>query len=125
MSVVTNLVVALMIVTSGEEPVRAMPIECQWGDILLCCSTNEFSYPYPTVGGIETLYRKTCKTNFVYGTTIDAHRISEFCAEWPCNATHTFKPHDLAGAKVEQIFFNIGDKHWRCPKHSKAKGGGK
>lgn len=101
-----------MIVTSGEEPVLAMPIHSA-SDVKDGWMINAF-------GSSETLYRKTNTTNFVYSTTIDVHHFGEFfCAEWPCNATHTFKPHDLFGAKVEQIYFNLGDKYWRCPKHKK------
>ena len=122
MSVVTNLVVALMIVTSGEEPVRAVPVK-----ELVCDPPfpNTFNRKTVTDGEPETLYRKTHTTNFVYGTTIDAHRVTEFCQDLSCRESHTFKPCDLFGAKVEQIFFNIGDKYWRCPKHSKTKGGAK
>lgn len=104
-----------MIVTSGEEPVLAMPISPA-SDVKDGWMVNAF-------GSSETLYRKTCKTNFVYSTTIDAHRVGEFCAEWPCKATHTFKPCDLFGVKVEQIYFNLGDKYWRCPKHKKQESG--
>ena len=116
MTVITNIVVALMIVTQGEEPVQARPVEWQWGSYMLCSSTNTFAYPYPTDGAIETLYRKTCKTNFVYSTTIQTGRIGTVkCRHRPCGLFHAYQPCDLFGRDIEYIGFRVDD--WYCPRH--------
>ena len=60
MTVITNLVVALMIVTSGEEPVQAREL----------LKSDGFLQSY---GKQETLYRKTTKTNFVYSADVNLY----------------------------------------------------
>ena len=106
MTTITNLVVALMIVTSGEEKVKARvvndsPPENEW--IVSVC------------GPVETLYRKTCTTNFIYSADIHIERLSAWCHAPECNKRKQFTAEDVFGCDVETfgpIF---------CKEHEKGK----
>lgn len=106
MTTITNLVVALMIVTSGEEPVKAMPIQTSCDDVWMVQSH----------GQIETLYRKTCKTNFVYSANIAADSIRVPCKiDW-CMEEHRFTSEELFGKHVQSISFYYDDPIY-CETH--------
>ena len=108
MTVITNMVVALMIVTSGEEPIQAIPIKPE-PDVQDGWMVNVF-------GSMETLYRRTCKTNFVYSTTIKTGRIGTVkCRHRPCGLFHAYQPCDLFGHDIDFIGFRVDD--WYCPAH--------
>lgn len=62
MSVITNLVVAMMIVTNGMQKVQGRVIPDSD-----CCVSQ---YIISLGGPIEELYRKTSTTNFVFGGAI-------------------------------------------------------
>ena len=125
MTVITNMVVALMIVTQGEEPVRAYPeIEVKRPESQYCLPVgnhvsdsifNSIVLVRPS-DNVETLYRKTCKTNFVYSTTIQTGRIGTVkCRHRPCGLFHAYQPCDLFGRDIEYIGFRVDD--WYCPRH--------
>jgi len=119
MSVITNIVVALMIVTQGEEPVKAIPYteppKISDGGIMLCNDLQSYLNKCAW-GDPETLYRKTCKTNFVYSTTIQTGRIGTVkCRHRPCGLFHAYQPCDLFGRDIEYIGFRVDD--WYCPRH--------
>ena len=119
MTVMTNLVVALMIVTQGEEPVKAIPYTepptIQDGGEMLCNDLQNYLNKCAW-GDPETLYRKTCKTNFVYSTTIQTGRIGTVkCRHRPCGLFHAYQPCDLFGRDIEYIGFRVDD--WYCPRH--------
>ena len=119
MSVITNIVVALMIVTQGEEPVKAIPYteppKISDGGIMFCNDLQSYLNKYAW-GDPETLYRKTCKTNFVYSTTIQTGRIGTVkCRHRPCGLFHAYQPCDLFGRDIEYIGFRVDD--WYCPAH--------
>jgi len=92
MTVITNLVVALMIVTNGMESVKARvvndsPPENEW--IVNVC------------GPIETLYRKTCTTNFIYSAEVPVESIRAWCQHDPyCNKIKHFKIEEIFGRRV-------------------------
>lgn len=117
MTVITNMVVALMIVTQGEEPVKAIPYSDPptLGQMMLC-SGESYYLNRMAFGNVETLYRKTCKTNFVYSTTIQTGRIGTVkCRHRPCDLFHAYQPCDLFGSDIEYIGFRVDD--WYCPRH--------
>ena len=119
MTVITNMVVALMIVTQGEEPVKAIPYteppKISAGGIMLCNDLQSYLNKCAW-GDPETLYRKTCKTNFVYSTTIQTGRIGTVeCRHRPCGLFHAYQPSDLFGRDIEYIGFRVDD--WYCPRH--------
>ena len=119
MTVITNIVVALMIVTQGEEPVKAIPYteppKISDGGIMLCNDLQSYLNKCAW-GDPETLYRKTCKTNFVYSTTIQTGRIGTVkCRHRPCGLFHAYQPCDLFGRDIEYIGFRVDD--WYCPRH--------
>lgn len=107
-----------MIVTSGEEPVRAIRYTPE-----TCINTGSRYLNPIAAGRVETLYCKTSTTNFVYSTTVRTCCLRERCEVWPCGAMRNFEPCDLLGVEVENIYFNFGDKYWRCPKHRKQESG--
>ena len=110
MTTITNLVVALMIVTSGEEPVKAMPIQTSCDDVWMVQS----------YGQTETLYRKTCTTNFVYSTDINVDLIRTSCnLDW-CMNEHRFTAEELFGKRIQHIFFYYDDPIY-CEKHKSLK----
>ena len=95
-----------MIVTSGEEPVEAMPIQ----------KTIEKERIVQSFGTSETLYRKTCKTNFVYSTDINVDLIRTSCnLDW-CMNEHRFTAEELFGKRIQHIFFFYDDPIY-CEKH--------
>ena len=111
MTVMTNLVVALMIVTNGMESVKARvvndsPPENEW--IVNVC------------GPVETLYRKTCTTNFVYSADINVELLSAYCHVLGCNKRKQFTVKDIFGCPVES-FFVRWDKPIFCKEHDKGK----
>lgn len=119
MTVITNIVVALMIVTQSEEPVKAIPYteppKISDGGIMLCNDLQSYLNKCAW-GDPETLYRKTCKTNFVYSTTIQTGRIGPVkCRHRPCGLFHAYQPCDLFGCDIEHIGFRVDD--WYCPRH--------
>ena len=125
MTVITNMVVALMIVTQGEEPVQAYPqIEikrpAQYDVMLVSNPIFETLYRDCVVVGPsdrpETLYRKTCKTNFVYSANIDVGKIHGPCKSIGCDGRKQFTIDELFKCPIRGIYFEtpIGlycDKH--------------
>ena len=112
MTVITNLVVALMIVTSGEEPVQAKVV--QHGDDGVWCWQN--------YGDTETLYRKTTKTNFVYSADVNLYGFRVPCTFKPyCNGFHYFTIDELFGKSISSIYFNY-DEPIYCKEHAKMLG---
>ena len=109
MTTITNLVVALMIVTSGEEPVKAMPIQ----------KTIENEWTVQTFGTSETLYRKTCKTNFVYSAKINTP-ICVMCPAPLCQSERKFTIEDLFGCQVQSFWVHC-DANPYCEKHKSLK----
>ena len=108
-----------MIVTQGEEPVKAIPYteppKISDGGIMLCNDLQSYLNKCAW-GDPETLYRKTCKTNFVYSTTIQTGRIGTVkCRHRPCGLFHAYQPCDLFGCDIEYIGFRVDD--WYCPRH--------
>ena len=108
-----------MIVTQGEEPVKAIPYteppKISDGGIMFCNDLQSYLNKYAW-GNPETLYRKTCKTNFVYSTTIQTGRIGTVkCRHRPCGLFHAYQPCDLFGCDIEYIGFRVDD--WYCPAH--------
>ena len=104
---ITNVVVALMIVSGGEEPVLAVP-----------CARHESRYPMLTAWEEpETLYRKTCKTNWVYATSIQVERLQGVCDERGCFGTTFMEPADLIGSKVHSVYFDV-KKPLKCSQHA-------
>ena len=107
MTVITNLVVALMIVSSGEEPVQAMPV---------IDSGQDNGWSMNVIGGLETLYRKTTKTNFVYSAGIKTEWLERSCHHPGCDRRNPLSPQDLFGHDVAWIGFHF-DYYWFCGKH--------
>lgn len=105
MTVTTNLVVALMIVTNGMEPVRARVVN-EW--IVGAC------------GPVETLYRKTCTTNFIYSADIHIEHLSAWCQAPECDKRKQFTAEDVFGHYVE-AFGVRWDKPIFCKEHEKGK----
>lgn len=107
MSIVTNIVVALMIVTHGEEPVKAIPYteppKISDGGIMLC---NDWqSYLNKSAwGDPETLYRKTCRTNFVYSAKVMTP-ISSYCQSPGCDKLHYYTANELFMCPIAGIYF--------------------
>lgn len=99
MTTITNLVVALMIVTSCEEPVKAREIH----------QSNDEVWFVQTYGDVETLYRKTSKTNFVYSTDIDLGLIKAPCARKGCKNVRRLTAEELFGKPIRSIFFYYDD----------------
>ena len=110
MTVITNLVVALMIVSSGEEPVQAMPV---------IDAGQDNGWSMNVIGGMETLYRKTTKTNFVYSAGIKTEFLKAGCTDPCCNNSIQFSPQDMFGREVAYIGFFFHD-FIRCDKHRRA-----
>ena len=111
MTVMTNLVVTLMIVTNGMESVKARvvndsPPENEW--IVNVC------------GPVETLYRKTCTTNFIYSADIHIERLSAWCHAPECNKRKQFTAEDVFGCDVE-TFGVRWNKPIFCKEHEKGK----
>lgn len=112
MTTITNLVVALMIVTSGEEEVKARVATEQ-------DNTSESAWVMSVVGPVETLYRKTCKTNFVYSAGIPFECIRAWCKHEPyCNKVKYFTIEELFGRRVE-LFGVEWDGPILCKDHEK------
>lgn len=103
---ITNVVVALMIVSGGEEPVLAVPYaRHESGSMVM-------AWEEP-----ETLYRKTSKTNWVYATSIQVERLQGVCNERGCFGTTFVEPADLIGSKVHAVFFDV-KKPLKCSQHA-------
>ena len=95
-----------MIVTSGEEPVEAIPVS----------KPTEDGWTVQTWGTSETLYRKTCRTNFVYSADTNVGRICAPCALDGCSNERRFTAEDFFGKRVVSIFFDYDDSIY-CEKH--------
>lgn len=108
-----------MIVTHGEEPVKAIPYteppKISDGGIMLC---NDWqSYLNKSAwGDPETLYRKTCRTNFVYSTDINVDLIRPLCNLDGCMNEHRFTAEELFGKRIQRIFFYYDDPIY-CERH--------
>lgn len=119
MTVITNMVVALMIVTQGEEPVKAIPYteppKISDGGIMLCNDwesyLNKFAWGDP-----ETLYRKTCKTNFVYSADIDVGKIHGPCKKFGCDGMKQYTIDELFKCPIFGIYFETPIEQY-CEKH--------
>ena len=133
MTAITNVVVALMIVSGGEEPVEAIPYEppvinqpqpTPLGGVMPCelsDSQREIERIFATDcritwGKPETLYRKTCTTNWVYATDVPVRCIWNTCHEEGCGATCRVKPEDVIGSRLQSIFFELKEP-LACDKH--------
>lgn len=127
MTVITNMVVALMIVTQGEEPVRAYPeIEVKRPELQYCVPVgnhvsdsifNSIVLVRPS-DNVETLYRKTCKTNFVYSTTIPHRAMRCQCHYDGCSEMHTCTIDELFGRTVRAFAIEHDDPAY-CERHKK------
>lgn len=126
MTTITNMVVALMIVTTGEEPVLAYPeIEIKkpapYGGLVMPCADDYISkalFDTVVVGPSnerETLYRKTCKTNFVYSAKIDTP-ICVMCPAPLCQRERKFTVEDLFGCQVQSFWVHC-DANLYCEEH--------
>ena len=118
MTVITNMVVALMIVTQGEEPVKALPLDWDVSNIQLCTMKEPMRVPTPSVatGSIETLYRKTCKTNFVYSANIDVGKIHGPCKKFGCDRIKQYTIEELFKCPIRGIYFETPIEQY-CEKH--------
>jgi hypothetical protein len=110
MTVITNLVVALMIVTNGMESVKARVVDD---------SPPENEWIVKVCGPVETLYRKTCKTNYVYSADIPVECVSAFCHAPCCNNRKRFTIDELFGRRV-MTFSVLWDDPIFCKKHEEA-----
>lgn len=121
MTVITNLVVALMIVTQGEEPVKAIPYSespnIMDGGMMLCSDSQSYLNKWAW-GNPETLYRKTCETNFVYSTTIPIGALRCQCEAFGCGGMHNCTFDELLGRRISSIFIEH-DSPAYCEKHKK------
>ena len=125
MTVITNMVVALMIVTQGEEPVRAYPeIEVGLPDPRYCAPVgnhvsdsifNSIVMVRPS-DNVETLYRKTCKTNFVFSANVDVERIKEPCEKSGCDGIKQYTIDELFKCPIRGIYFETPIEQY-CEKH--------
>ena len=113
MTTITNLVVALMIVTSGEEKVKARVID-------ETPQPPESVWVVNVSGPVETLYRKTCTTNFIYSADINVELLSAYCHVLGCNKRKQFTVKDIFGCPVES-FFVRWDGPIFCKEHEKGK----
>ena len=112
MTVITNLVVALMIVTSGDEPVKARAIHEP-------SRSPDSVWVVSEVGGpVETLYRKTCKTNYVYSADIHIERLSAWCHVLGCDKKKQFTAEDVFGKEVKTFGVLWNDEIF-CKEHEK------
>lgn len=111
MTVTTNLVVALMIVTNGMESVKARVVND---------SPPENVWVVSAYGPVETLYRKTCTTNFIYSADIHIERLSAWCQAPECDKRKQFTAEDVFGHYVE-AFGVRWDKQIFCKEHEKGK----
>lgn len=110
MTTITNLVVALMIVTTGEEQVQAVPVQ-----------------EIPHEGGVyqsysfvkETLWRKVNQTNFVFSAMINTP-IQDVCHAPHCCAEISCDINDLFGRPVVWFGVYAGENAY-CEKHKYTK----
>lgn len=125
MTVITNMVVALMIVTQGEEPVRAYPEievkrpESQYlvpvGNHVSDSIFNSIVVVGPS-DNVETLYRKTCKTNFVFSANVDVGCIKGPCKKLGCNEIKQYTIDELFKCPIRGIYFETPIDQY-CEKH--------
>lgn len=107
MTTITNLVVALMIVTQGEAPVKS------------CARITDDAAHGIWWDKIETLWRKTTETNFVYSATI--HTPLRYpCDVRGCSGHHDYTAAELFGCPVVEFF--TATKIRSCPAHAKKEG---
>lgn len=110
MTTITNMVVALMIVTTGEEQVLAMPvteIPHEGGSYL--------SYTFER----ETLWRKVNQTNFVFSAMINTP-IRGVCHAPDCWAEISCDIDDLFGRPIAWFGVHAGENAY-CEKHKDTK----
>lgn len=106
MTTITNLVVALMIVTTGEEQVLAVPVQ-----------------EIPHEGGVyqsysfekETLWRKVNQTNFVFSAMINTP-IQGVCHASHCWTEISCDIDDLFGRPIAWFGVHAGENVY-CEKH--------
>ncbi len=125
MTVITNIVVALMIVTQGEEPVRAYPeIEVKRPESPYCVPVgnhvsdsifNSIVLVRPS-DNVETLYRKTCKTNFVYSADVNISPVKGSCEMPGCDGVHQYTIDELFKCPIRGIYFETSIRYL-CEKH--------
>ncbi len=107
MTVITNLVVALMIVTNGMESVKARVVDD---------SPPENEWIVKVCGPVETLYRKTCTTNFIYSADIPMEYLNAWCQELGCNERKWLTVDEVFGRDV-MMFGVRWDGPIFCKKH--------
>lgn len=119
MTVITNMVVALMIVTQGEEPVKAIPYteppKISDGGMMLCNDMQSYLNKCAW-GDPETLYRKTCKTNFVFSANVDAGYIKGPCKKLGCDGIKQYTIDELFKCPIRGIYFETPIEQY-CEKH--------
>ena len=119
MSVITNIVVALMIVTQGEEAVKAIPYteppKISDGGIMLCNDLQSYLNKCAW-GDPETLYRKTCETNFVYSTTVPVKFLRVECPVLGCSGFHQYTVDELFGCPIRHFYVETPVESY-CDKH--------
>lgn len=106
MTAITNMVVALMIVTQSDEPVRACPVDTRLDGVWMC------SVQLPE----ETLYRKTCKTNFVYSADVNISSVKGSCEKLGCDGVHQYTIDELFKCPIRGIYFETSIRQL-CEKH--------
>ena len=125
MTVITNMVVALMIVTQGEEAVRAYPeIEVKRPESQYCVPVgnhvsdsifNSIVLVRPS-DNVETLYRKTCKTNFVFSANVDVEHIKGSCKKLECYGIKQYTIDEFFKCPIRGIYFETPIEQY-CEKH--------
>lgn len=119
MTVITNMVVALMIVTQGEEPVKAIPYteppKISDGSIMYCNDLQSYLNKCAW-GDPETLYRKTCKTNFVYSADVNISPVKGPCEMPGCDGVHQYTIDELFKCPIRGIYFETSIRQL-CEKH--------
>lgn len=106
MTTITNLVVALMIVTTGEEQVLAVPVQeiSHEGGVYQSYSFEK-----------ETLWRKVNQTNFVFSAMINTP-IPGVCHAPHCWAEISCDIDDLFGRPIAWFGVYAGENAY-CEKH--------
>ena len=106
MTIITNAVVALMIVTTNVQPIQGAEI------------MNPFDHSrFYIYGQPETLYRNTVQTNYVHIADIHTDKIKASCYERGCFGTVGLKPENLIGCQMCGIFFE-NTRRLYCTKHA-------
>ena len=98
--IITNLVVALMIVSTNYVPVRALPLDAP------CRVTRNADGTFTDRS--EIMFRRQAVTNFVYSTSIKPISRAPFGGnpDWiPGHDSEYFMPWDLFGCEIKSIYF--------------------